>query len=85
LYIAAFGMDIKTVNILLFPKQELNSGYGDKKVPELAMELSIPYKEGSLIITVMSLEFNKCYGQNYYEMCRDARYMPAGIVNAMYV
>ncbi len=59
--------------------------YSDKKVPEVVMELSIPHKEGSLIVTVMSLEFNKHYGHNYYDMSRDARYMPVGIVNAMYV
>jgi hypothetical protein len=65
--------------------QSVTFDYSDKKVPELMMELSIPHKEGSLIVTVMSLEFNRCYGQNYYEMSRDARYMPAGIVNAMYL
>ena len=36
-------------------------------------------------VGIMSLEFNKCYGHKHYDMSRDARYMPVGIVNAMYV
>jgi len=65
--------------------QSVTFDYGDKKVPEVVMELSIPHREDSLIVTVMSLEFNKCYGHKHYDMSRDARYMPVGIVNAMYV
>lgn len=64
--------------------QSVRFDYGDKKVPEVVMELSIPHAEGSLIVTVMSLEFNRFFGGNY-EVSKDARFMPAGIMNAMYV
>lgn len=65
--------------------QSVTFDYGGQKVPEIVMELSVPHREDSWIVTVMSLEFNKYYGHNHYDMSRDARYMPVGIVNAMYV
>jgi len=46
--------------------------------------MNMPAPKGALIVTAMSLEYTTCKN-SLLEKCTDKRFMPAGVVNVLYV
>ena len=58
--------------------------YHGKRVPEKIIRMNMPAPKGALIVTAMSLEYTTCKN-SLLEKCTDKRFMPAGVVNVLYV
>ena len=62
----------------------LRIDYNDKEVPEKIIDLWVPAREGALMVTAMGLEY-KLYNRGGGDKNHDTRFMPSGIMNAIYV
>jgi len=62
----------------------LRLDYNGKRVPEKIIKINMPAPKGTLIVTAMSLELTTCKN-GLPEKCTDKRFMPAGVVNVLYV
>ena len=62
----------------------LRLDYNGKRVPEKIIKMNMPAPKGALIVTAMSLEYTTCKN-GLMEKCTDKKFMPAGVVNVLYV
>ncbi len=77
-------MRSKKIPISITFHHTLRLDYNGKRVPEKIIKMNMPAPKGALIVTAMSLEYTTSKN-GLMEKCTDKRFMPAGVVNVLYV